>query len=95
MRPTARRDEAQLLRAQGWTYPQIAARFGVSKQAARGLVIRATSLPDVQTVWTRLPHDTHQRLRREYERASRRNGEAVTDRGFRAWLSARAVRALS
>jgi hypothetical protein len=94
MRPTARREEAQRLRAQGWTYPQIAARFGISKQASHALVIRATSSLETETVWIRLPHDTHQRLRREYERASRRKGEAETEPGFRAWLSERAVRAL-
>jgi hypothetical protein len=92
MRPSPRRDEARRLRAEGWTYAQIGAHMGVTHQRAQQIVSRE---PTVEFVWTRLPHDTHQRLRREYERASRRNGEAVTDRGFRAWLSARAVRALS
>jgi DNA-binding transcriptional regulator LsrR (DeoR family) len=94
MRPTARRDEAQRLRAQGWTYPRIAERLGISQQAAHALVTRATSSPDTETVWVRLARDTHERLQCEYEQACRSRGEAETARGFRNWLSERAVKAL-
>jgi hypothetical protein len=82
------------LRAQGWTYPRIAARFGVSPQAARGLVIRATEPRDAETVWVRLTRDTHERLQSEYGQERRRKGEPETVPDFRRWLSERAVRTL-
>jgi hypothetical protein len=93
MRATARRQEARRLRAQGWTYPQIGAHVGVTYQRAQQLV-KDSQQATTEFVWVRLPHGTHEGLRREYQRACRRRGEAETDRGFRAWLSRRAARAL-
>jgi hypothetical protein len=91
MRRTSRREEARRLRAEGWSYPQIAARLGMTKQGAHVLVNRTH---DTRCVWVRLPRATHARLQREYEQSARRRGRGATDRGFSDWLSRRAARAL-
>jgi hypothetical protein len=88
MRRTSRGEEARRLRDEGWSYPQIAARLGITKQGAHVLVNRT------HCVWVRLPHATHARLQRQYERSARRRGHGPTDSGFSDWLSKRAVRAL-
>jgi hypothetical protein len=87
-----RREEAQRLRSKGWMYKDIAARMGVSTQASHQLVNRPMAY--TSGVWVRLPRKTHDRLWRQYARASQRGGEAATDSGFRAWLSKRAAQAL-